>query len=99
VYQHLQEKAEEFTDQLRTSFMLYKNNARLLLTTTIMKTLEHPMPATTITEQEWEHIFKTICKMGLPKAGLSKHYIQIYTFCCDSLKLEISMTWSQLDLY
>jgi hypothetical protein len=47
------------------------------------------MPATRISVQDWEHIFKPICKIGLPKAGLSEHYIIIYSFHCFSLELEI----------
>ena len=57
--QHLREKAEEFTDQLRTGF-IRKNDAWYALTATITKTLKYPMPATTILEEEWEHIFRPI---------------------------------------
>jgi hypothetical protein len=31
------------------------------------------MPATRISETEWEHIFKPIQKMGLPKAGFARN--------------------------
>jgi hypothetical protein len=69
---HLRAKAEEFADQLRTGF-IRKNDAWYALTATIMKTLEYPMPATTISEQDWEHIFKPIRKIGLPKAGFARN--------------------------
>ena len=70
--QHLRNKAEEFADQLRSGF-IRKNDAWYALTATIMKTLEYPMPATTISEDEWEHIFIPIRKIGLPTAGFTRN--------------------------
>jgi hypothetical protein len=47
----LRQKTEDFPDSMRTGY-LSKNDAWYAINTTIMKTLEYPMTATTIGEKD-----------------------------------------------
>ena len=69
----LLKKTEDFAECMRTGF-LSKNDAWYAINTTIMKTLEYPMTATTISENEWEEIMKPLLKAGLPRAGFVKTF-------------------------
>jgi hypothetical protein len=59
-------KTKTFAEQLHTG-VINKYNAWYAITATIMKTLEYPMLATTITEASWDFIMSPIRKSGLPK--------------------------------
>ncbi len=69
----LRNKTEEFAEQLRTG-MISKWDAWYAITATIMKTLEYPMLATTITEDEWDFIMRPIRQSGLPKIQLASNF-------------------------
>lgn len=69
----LRQKTQEFADQIRTGF-LNKWDAWYAINSTIMKTLEYPMLATTITEKEWDFIMRPIREAGLPKVQVSSKY-------------------------
>jgi hypothetical protein len=66
---HLRTKAEAFADSMRTGF-LSKSDAWYALNATVMKTMEYPMAATTMSEQEWNYILAPILKASLPKTGI-----------------------------
>ena len=76
----LRKKTEEFAEQLRTG-MINKWDAWYAITATIMKTLEYPMLATTITEEEWDFIMRPIRKSGLPKIEVASNFPAKY--CTD----------------
>jgi hypothetical protein len=69
----LRKKTKDFADCMRTGY-LSKNNAWYTINTTILKTLEYPMTATTISETEWEGIMVPLLKAGLPRAGISSKF-------------------------
>jgi hypothetical protein len=69
----LRKKTDEFAEYMRTGFVS-KNDAWFSITTTIMKTLQYPMAATTISEKEWEHIMAPVLKAGLPRAGIARTF-------------------------
>jgi hypothetical protein len=69
----LRQKTEDFADSMRTGY-LSKNDAWYAINTTIMKTLEYPMTATTIGEKDWESIMVPLLKAGLPRAGISSKF-------------------------
>jgi hypothetical protein len=69
----LRKKAEEFADQMRTG-SLDKNDVWFAITATIMKTLEYPMIATTLSKADWDHIMSPILTQGLPKANIERHF-------------------------
>jgi ribonuclease HI len=69
----LRHKTEEFAEQLRTG-VINKWDAWYAITATIMKTLEYPMLATTITEKEWDFIMSPIRKSGLPKIQVASNF-------------------------
>jgi hypothetical protein len=69
----LHKKMSEFAECIRTGF-LSKNDAWHSIQTTIMKTLEYSMIATTIQEKEWEYIMAPMLKVGLPRAGFARTF-------------------------
>jgi hypothetical protein len=70
---HLRQKADSFADSMRTGF-LSKNDAWYALTATILKTLEYPMAAITLTEKDWNFIMAPILTSGLPRAGIDRSF-------------------------
>ncbi len=70
---HLRKKADAFAESMRTGY-LSKNDAWYALTATIMKTMEYPMAAITLTEKNWEHIMVPILKAGLPRSGIDRSF-------------------------
>jgi hypothetical protein len=71
--QQLRLKTEAFADCMRTGYLM-KNDAWYAIKTTIMKTLEYCMTATTIKEKEWEYIMAPVLAVGLPRAGLARTF-------------------------
>jgi hypothetical protein len=69
----LRKKTDDFAECMRTGF-LSKNDAWYAITTTIMKTLEYPMTATTIRKKDWECIMIPVLAAGLPRAGLARTF-------------------------
>jgi hypothetical protein len=69
----LRQKAEEWADNIRTGF-LDRNDAWYALNFTIMKSLEYPMMATTMSKQEWNFILRPILLSGLPKCGVARTF-------------------------
>ena len=67
--QHLKAKASKFAENLWTQGLLSHNEAWINMTHTVRKTLEYPMPATTLTEKEREAVATIVHKVALPKAG------------------------------
>ena len=75
----LRQKTQEFADQIRTGF-LNKWDAWYAINSTIMKTLEYPMMATTITEREWDFIMQPIREAGLPKIEVTSKFPKILMY-------------------
>jgi hypothetical protein len=69
----LKKKTEAFAECMRTGY-LRKNDAWYAINTTIMKTLEYPMTATTISEADWESIMVPLLTAGLPRAGMASKF-------------------------
>jgi hypothetical protein len=70
---HLRNKAEDFAESMRTG-MLSKNDAWFALTAAILKTMQHPMAATTMTEKEWNHVVAPVLRAGLPRACIDRNF-------------------------
>jgi hypothetical protein len=70
---HSRRKADDFAESMWTG-CLSKNDAWFALTAAIMKTLEHPMATTTLSEKEWEHILVPILRAGLPRSGIDRSF-------------------------
>jgi hypothetical protein len=77
----LQKKTEDFAERMRTGF-LSKNDAWYAINTIIMKTLEYPMMATTISEMDREYIMvPVLLEAGLPsRVGLAQTFPQDILF-------------------
>ena len=76
---HLRKKADAFAESMRTGY-LSKNDAWFALTATIMKTMEHPMTATALSEAEWEHVMAPILRAGLPRSGIDRSFPRAVLF-------------------
>jgi hypothetical protein len=55
----LREKAKEFSEYIRTGFVS-SDEAWHSLYTTIMKTLEYPMEALSMTQKQWDYVMSPI---------------------------------------
>jgi hypothetical protein len=69
--EYLHAKATKFQALIRAGF-LTRNKAWYSINATIMKTLEYPMIATSISHADWEFIMKPILKAGLPASGFAR---------------------------
>jgi hypothetical protein len=65
---HLRKKANKVAESMRTGY-LSKNHTWYALTATIMKTMEYPMAATTMSEKEWNYIMSHILRAPLTRAA------------------------------
>jgi hypothetical protein len=66
-------KATEWRDYVQTGF-LTAQDAHQALHTTILKTLQYPLPALTLTEKECDKIMSPILEVGLPAMSVCKRY-------------------------
>jgi len=71
---YLQEKVKEFTTKIKSARNTLPNDVWVAITSTIMKTLEHPMTSLTIIKQGWDEIMKPLLHFCLPVAGYSRHF-------------------------
>ena len=69
----LKTKAEEWRDHINSGH-LNKADAWQALETTIMKSLQYPMKALTLTKEECKNIMKPILQAGLQKSSLCLQY-------------------------
>ena len=69
---HLRIKAGAFAESLQTG-MLPKSDAWFALTATTLKTMQHPMATTTMTER-LEPFHGPFLRWGLPRAGLDRNF-------------------------
>jgi hypothetical protein len=65
---HLRSKAKAFADCIHTSFLSCED-AVYALHRTIMKTLEYPMIATTMSKVQWDFIMAPLLTASLPRMG------------------------------
>ena len=72
----LREKSEQYASCIRTGF-ISRDDAVVALHSTIMKSLEYPMTAVTLTKKEWDYIMAPLLQVALPKMG----YVR--SFPCD----------------
>ena len=66
---HLKNKVARWVENVRTNH-ISRHHAMLALTTTILKTLEYPAPALTITQKQWTSIMAPLHKCGLQSNGI-----------------------------
>jgi len=71
---YLQDKVKEFTTKIKLARNTLPNDVWVVIAATIMKTLEYPMAASTITKQGWEEIMKPLLHFCLLVAGYSRHF-------------------------
>ena len=69
-FQKMKEKAMMLADRVRTSH-LKRHEAWIALTNMVMKSLEYPLPVTTLTEKECTEIMWQILQKFLPKTGVN----------------------------
>jgi hypothetical protein len=66
-------KANAWKDHIQTGFLNPKD-AHQALHTTILKTLQYPLPAMTLTEKECDKIMSPILEVGLPAMSVCRRY-------------------------
>ena len=64
--------AEEWRDKVRTG-ALTRKDAWIALTSTVMKSLEYPLLATTLTKEDCKYIMAPILEGGLSRAGICRN--------------------------
>jgi len=73
-FSYLESKIEEFVSVIRSSRNTEENDIWQVLTTTLMKTLEYPMAATTLSKEHWDALMSPILRICLPKGGYSCNF-------------------------
>ena len=79
IVQALLEKASEWADLIQSGHPLLREEAWRALNSTILKGLEYPLLATTLTEEETEIIFSPIRQAALPKSGIVRTFPKAMT--------------------
>ena len=69
----LRHKTEEWRDHINSGH-LNKSDAWQALESTIMKSIQYPMKALTLSDDECKHIMQPILQAGLQKSSLCKNY-------------------------
>jgi ribonuclease HI len=76
----LQQAVKDFVDKIKPC-SLSIHDIWQSFTTRIMKTLEYPMAATTLTFHEWDQlIMSPLLKAVLPKAGMNQHFPRVVLY-------------------
>jgi hypothetical protein len=75
-FQWMWDKSKLWADQLRTSH-LPRQLTRLAWRTTILKTLEYPLPTTTLSRAQCNKITSTIAKVALPRCGIMRSFPRV----------------------
>lgn len=68
----MKERAIQLAEGVRTGH-IQRHEAWITLTTMIMKSLEYPLAATTLSEAECTEIMWIILKETLPKTGINRY--------------------------
>ena len=68
-FEYLEEKATAFANNVYGGGPTTKNDVWKAYTLTIRPTMSYCMPASTLTEKQWDSLFCIINKAALPKAG------------------------------
>jgi hypothetical protein len=69
---YLQAVASSWGEDMRTGHLEHKE-AWQALNTTVMRTLEYPLPALTLTEKECRHIMAPVLQRGLSSSGICRN--------------------------
>jgi hypothetical protein len=76
----LQQAVKDFVDKIKPC-SLSIHDIWQSFTTRIMKTLEYPMAATTLTFHEWDQLtMSPLLKAVLPKAGMNQHFPRVVLY-------------------
>ena len=69
--QYLLDKTEEFAHKVRARPSAEANDIWVTFQTTIMKTLEYPMRAISLSKEQWKKIMQLLVQRVLPRCGIS----------------------------
>ena len=70
-YKYIKQKIAKWCDAIRTK-RLHKSEAWYCLNSTIMKTIEYPLMATSFTKNEIDDLMKPLFKTALPLSGIQR---------------------------
>ena len=71
--EHMRNQAVEWSDRIRAGHLSRQSVTQALLTT-IFKSLEYPLPVTTLTQAECEYITSPILQHCLPRMGIVRSF-------------------------
>ena len=96
---YLRTKVASWVDRVRSNH-LSKHHAKLALTSTIYKTLEYPVAALTITQQQWRSITAPLHKCGLQINGVcSTIPVALREGASDHMALELKCMYKQQEIH
>jgi hypothetical protein len=72
-FKWMSDTAKDWTDRLRTG-NLPRHLTWLAWRTTILKTLEYPLPTTTLTRQQCDKLTSIIANVALPRCGITRTF-------------------------
>lgn len=78
-FHFLLDRASNWAEKVRSSRLL-RFDVLPLLRTTIMKTLEYPMPLTTFDQAQWFRLMSKPLLACLPKAGICRFFPRLFVF-------------------
>jgi hypothetical protein len=94
----LRKKAEDYADCIRTGF-LSRDDAVVALHSTIMKSLEYPLAATTMTKKQWDYVMGPLLMAALPRMGYVRTFPRDIVYAPkDLLGLGIMHPWFNQEL-
>ena len=71
---YLKEATEEFAEKLKGVSHKLPNDVWIATQTTIMKKLEYPMRATTLSRDQWSKVMAPLWQTALPHCGISRNF-------------------------
>jgi hypothetical protein len=69
----LLDKVKKWSDRVQTSF-LHKHDAAYALKVTVLKKIEHCLPALNLSKVQCNKLMRLILQAALPKAGFNRHF-------------------------
>jgi hypothetical protein len=81
-------KTKQWAESVRTGF-LKRTDVLQAIRSTILKTLEYPMPVIFLSKEVWETVLSPVLIAALPKAGICRNFpVRLY------LVLPSSRAWA-----
>ena len=77
-FQVLRSKAVDWANKVKKGGMLSRNDAWICLQSTILRSLEYPLPVTCLTREQCTKIMTPVLDVALPGVGISRRFLHSY---------------------